>query len=164
MHFEPVCKWTQKCTCWPWMCELRDEFGGCEQVSLERYMNAMINQVYGYTWREWWCEIGDCVWARLRTQLEAIIMQTWRPWSKEYGDALGCSRFGGSKSECRRNWSWDCIYWLTCNCGNAVSWVHHGLPRDERWEMRHWLGVEDSRSWNDAVLGATTSWYMQHSA
>ena len=65
--------------------------------------------------------------------------QIWREWIKSVG-----SESEGGRSEGICNVSWDSIHWLTRNCGNVEHLVQQGLLRD-------WLGVGDSRSWDDAV-------------
>jgi len=53
--------------------------------TLWKYLEAMIEQVWWYTWRPWLNElravIGGCDWASLGC--------TWRPWLSELRDAIG---------------------------------------------------------------------------
>jgi len=85
----------------------------------------------------------------------------WR-WYCEIGDVLGGGQSGGGRSRVRHNGSWDSIYRLTCNSGNVKSRVPQGAPRDEKWVMRCWLGVEDSQFWVDVVIGecCTQCWLI----
>jgi len=129
-----------------WSSECGDELGGCNRASLQIC-----------TWRPWLCELWGCNRARMEIHLEAVIdgvwRCTWRPWLSEIGGELGGGQSGGDSSGGRCDGSWDCIHWLTCNCGNVENWVKHGLPRDERL----------AGSGRQLILGWCSMWCMQYS-
>jgi len=66
-----------------------------DQVNLEVHSEAVIEQVWRYTWRLWLSEFGDAHggrdWASLKMHLEAVIMRTWRPYSCKCRDTHECS-------------------------------------------------------------------------
>ena len=68
-----------------------------DHLNLEINSNAVIEQVWRYTWRPWSCQLGGQNRASLEIHLEAVIERiwkcTWRLWTSELGDALhGCNR------------------------------------------------------------------------
>jgi len=141
IHLEAVIEWVWRCTwrpllyelgghrhasikicTWrPWMCEL----GGCDRVSLEMHLDVVIERLWRYAH-----------WGHESANMEAVIDRVWGcswwPWSSEIAGVLGGGQSGGSSFGGRRDASRDCIFWLTCDCGNVVNWVQHGVAREKR--------------------------------
>jgi len=134
MHREAEMEWTQRCTWRPWSSEFWHAHGGRDRVNTEMHFEAVIEWVWRWPWRPRSSELRDALGSRDQSSLEmhweGVIERVWtctyRLWSSEIGGVLGGGQFGG-----RRDGSWDSIHWLTCNRGNAESWVQHP-PRDEK--------------------------------
>jgi len=89
----------------PCSSELRDALRGLDCANLE----AVIVQVWRYTWRLWSSEFGDALVGRIRASLEmhleAVIVRTWRLQSSECVDAVG----GSNRASLETSWRlWSC--------------------------------------------------------
>jgi len=154
LHLEAVIERVWRCTWRPWPSELRAALGGHDRSSLQMHLEAEIESTESCTWRPWSIEFGDALGgldrvhldalggqnrASLETHLQAMIERDWRStwrWSVWR----------------ERDGNWNSIHWLTCNCGNEESWVHHPR-RDEK------LGG----CGRDSILGWCCSWCMLYS-
>jgi len=130
-------------------------------------LQAVIDRVWWFTVRSWSSLFGDALggWDRVNSEdalagrdrlsvemhSEAVTEGDWRCtcrlWLSEIGGVHGGGQFGG-----RPDGSWDSIHWLTCNCGNAESWVQHP-PRDEKL----------AGSGRLSILGWCCTWCMPYS-
>jgi len=123
MHWEAVIEWTQRCTWRPWLSEVGDSLGvimvhtwrpsssrfgdavGCGyRVNSEIHFEAIIRQVWRYTWRPQFCQPAGRDWANLELHLEAIIIQTWRVWSSMFRDTLGSHSCANLEATTERVW------------------------------------------------------------
>jgi len=94
----PLCLRTTAAAPWrcTWSSELRDILRGRDRASLEMHLEAVIERIWRYTWRQWSSELRDALRdpdrASLEMDLESVIERvwryTWRPWSSEFGDVL----------------------------------------------------------------------------
>jgi len=167
-----------RCTCRPRWSELRDTHGGCGRASFVMQLEDEVEWTQRCTWRPRSSKFGDAIGAQGRVNSEMHL----RPWSSEFGDAIGdqdwmnsemhydavteriwrCTcrlwlseirgELGGGRFGGRRDGSWDSIHWLTCICGNVVSWVQH-LLTDEKL----------AGSGRLLILGWCCTWCMLHS-
>jgi len=176
MHLEAVIECVWRCTCRLWSSELRDALWDHDRASVEMHLWRPSSSEFGdtlgghdqaslerCTWRPWSCEpVGrnqasleicleaEIVWTQ-NMHLEAVIDRVWRCtsrlWSSEIQEVLGGGRFGW-----RRDGSWDCIHWFTCNCENVESWVQH-----------LWRDVELAGSGRLSILRWWCMWCMLYS-
>jgi len=156
-------EWTQRCPWRQWLSEFGDALGGRDWVNSEMHLEAVIECVRWYTWRPWSIKIGGVLGGGWSGGNWSEGGWSGGDWSE--GGQSGCSESGGSESGGSEsgggrsggmcNGSWDCIHWLTHNCGNVENCVQQGPLRD-------WLGAGDSRLLDDAVRGVCSSWCMQY--
>jgi len=103
MHLEAWSEWTQR---WPWRLfqgSLEIPFRGHDHA----YLEAVMKEVWGCT---------------------------WRPRSIRIGGGLWCHPSTGNRLGGRCEGSLDSVHWSTHNCGNIENWVQQGPLRAERWE------------------------------
>jgi len=139
MHSKPVMVWVRR----QWSCKL----GGCNQVSLEIHMQAMIM----LTWRLYSREFRHT----LRGCDRKVRRSIWRPRLSEIGEVYQAGQSGCRCSCGGHDGSWHYIHWLTCNYG--MQRIMHSVVCRVIWD---WPGVEDSRFWDDAVCGGCSIQWM----
>ena len=106
-----------------WSRKFGDSLGGCDWASLEIPLEAVIEWVWGYTWRPWSRELGGHNRASLAIHLEGVIMRdwalTWRPWSSEFGDTLEGHNCANLDAIIVRVWRYTWRLWL-CQLRDAL--------------------------------------------
>jgi len=71
---------------WRWPSnDLGDALGGCDQVSFEMHMEAMIEPEWWWTWTLWSYKPGNSTWPMLPINISSKIGQTWSVWSSGLG-------------------------------------------------------------------------------
>jgi len=148
------------CTWRPQSSRFADTLAGRDGASLKMLIEALIEWVWSYS-------LGGYDAGSLEIHLEAVMERVWRytgrSWLRKIV-VLGGSLSGGSSSGGRGNSSWDCIHWLTCNCGNVEDWVQHGLLTDlkvagsGRQSILGWCSMPCMKSSVYAVIGVCCTW------
>jgi len=159
--------------------------------SLMMYMEAVIEWVWGWTWRRWSCKLGVHNSPSLEINLEAMIERvwrcTWRPWSYELGGWNCADVEIHLEAAIERGWRWNWRPWSSViggvpggsqsrggssggrreRCWDAIDWLTHNCGNVENWVQhglpKDWLGAGDSRSWDDAVRGVCSTQCMLYS-
>jgi len=127
---------------------------GRDRLSLVMHWEAVIEQVWRYTWRPRWSELRDAPGGRhgvnSELNLEAVIDRlwgcTWRPWSIQFGDA-------------NRDWDWvnsemhlEAVIervW-TCTWRQKSSELRDALWRCHRGRLEMHLQAMIERDWRSS--------------
>ena len=115
-------EWTQGYTPRPRSSEFGGALGGRDRVNSEMHLGAVMEQVWGCTWRPWWSEFGD---KHVKAIIEWTYRCTPRLWSSEFGDILAAydrprmevvdlETFDERRAGCL----WDSLDWLV----NSKLW------------------------------------------
>jgi len=136
IYLDAEIKWLWRCTCIPWSGKPE----GCDYATMKILLEAIIRQ----TWRLWSCEIGDAIAAYNRASLEMFLeamiqpnyARTWRQSNWRHSRLRQSIRnlLIWGRSIGINYCSWDSIYCLTYDCGNAEKRVPNCLPIYNRWE------------------------------
>jgi len=132
------------------------------------HLEAVIERVWGWTWRPESWEFRDALralnCASVEIHLEAVSERVWRwTWGQSSSEIRGVqegSQSWGGSSKVRRVGIWDSIQYLTCDCGNVENWIQHGLPRDETgWDQETVNHRMTQYAVYAVLLANSRSWY-----
>jgi len=138
------------------------EIVSSDHVGLEMHLDGLIVR----TCRLWSSEFGEALGGHDCANLEIIIEWVGRctrcPQLIQIGGVHVSDQTPGGRWWRWHNESWVRTHRIAYNLGNVESWLQQHPPRDKRWKVRDWLGVGDSWSWDDGLLGICITWYMQY--